>query len=244
MNFSHFTHDAFSLLTLLFLEIILGIDNIVFISIISHRLPAPKQATARFIGLSLALIMRLILLATFSWVARFTHPLLTVYTHTVSARDLLLGCGGLFLLYKGTQEIHAEFTPEDSDDASKPPVSLAWAIGQIVLLDLVFSLDSVITAIGMTQVFWIMATAVTVSIIFMMIASASVSRFIQENPPLKILAISFIIMIGMVLLADALHFHVPRAYLYFSIAFSLSVEVINTLLRRRRQRLKGSSKPS
>lgn len=227
-----------SLLTLLFLEIVLGIDNLIFVSLAASHLPLNQQPSARNFGLMLALVTRLMLLASANWLASFTHPLFFIADFGVSGRDLLLGLGGLFLIIKGTLEIHEELDVADSEKTKhsrKIAQSLVTVIIQIALLDIVFSLDSVITAIGMTQQFWIMAAAICLAILFMLYANHPLSQFIVKNPTIKILAISFIIMIGTVLVADSLHFHVPRAYIYFSISFSLFVETINMLLRKKKK---------
>ncbi len=223
-----------SLLTLLFLEIVLGIDNLVFVSIAASRLPAKQQPTARNFGLILALVTRLILLASISWIASFTYPLFSISDFAVSGRDLLLGLGGLFLMIKGTIEIHEEFEIHDSPKKRRLAQTFVKVIVQIAFLDIVFSLDSVITAVGMTQEYWIMATAIILAIIFMLYANHPLSRFIEKNPSIKMLAMSFILMIGMVLIADSLHYHVPRGYIYFSIGFSLFVETLNITLRKRK----------
>lgn len=227
-----------SLLTLLFLEIVLGIDNLIFVSLAASHLPPKQQPAARNFGLMLALVTRLLLLASANWLASFTEPLFAINHFDVSGRDILLGLGGLFLIAKGTLEIHGEFDeiicdPTDSHGKKiKGKNKLLLVIIQIALLDIVFSLDSVITAIGMTQQFSIMAIAIVLAILFMLYANHPLSKFIVQNPSIKVLAISFIIMIGTVLVADSLHFHVPRAYIYFSIGFSLFVETINLLLRK------------
>lgn len=225
-----------SLLTLLFLEIVLGIDNLIFVSLAASHLPANQQPSARNFGLMLALFTRLMLLASANWLASFTQPFLMIGDFGVSGRDILLGLGGLFLIFKGTLEIHHEFDAANKIQRLKhysPKVAHTFlaVITQIALLDIVFSLDSVITAIGMTQQFWIMATAIFLAILFMLYANHPLSQFIVKNPSIKMLAISFIIMIGTVLVADSFHFHVPRGYIYFSIGFSLFVETMNMLLR-------------
>lgn len=224
-----------SLLTLLFLEIVLGIDNLVFVSVAASRLPKKEQPTARNFGLILALVTRLILLASANWIATFTHPLFSISDFAVSGRDLLLGLGGLFLMIKGTLEIHEEFDSLNSTPKQrKVAQTFTKVIIQIALLDIVFSLDSVITAVGMTQEYWIMATAIILAIIFMLYANHPLSKFIEKNPSVKMLAMSFILMIGMVLVADSLHYHVPRGYIYFSIGFSLFVESLNIAIRKRK----------
>jgi predicted tellurium resistance membrane protein TerC len=224
-----------SLLTLLFLEIVLGIDNLIFVSIAASHLPAKQQPVARNFGLILALVTRLALLACINWIASFTHPLFAIDDFAVSGRDLILGIGGLFLLVKGTLEIHAEFDMLSQTSPKKRKIAQTFlsVILQIAFLDIVFSLDSVITAVGMTSEFWIMATAIVLAILFMLYANHPLSRFIEKNPTIKMLAMSFILMIGMVLIADSLHYHVPRGYIYFSIGFSLFVETLNSLLRNR-----------
>lgn len=253
--FEFFDINAFggilvSLLTLLFLEIVLGIDNLIFVSLAAAHLPVNKQPAARNFGLMLALITRLLLLASASWLASFTAPLFTIQDFAVSGRDILLGLGGLFLIIKGTLEIHEEFEVTENasnekntgntNNVKKTSKKLAQTfttvIIQIALLDIVFSLDSVITAVGMTSNFWIMATAICLAILFMLYANHPLSQFIVKNPSIKMLAISFIIMIGTVLVADSFHFHVPRGYIYFSIGFSLFVETLNMLLRKKGQK--------
>ncbi len=225
-----------SLLTLLFLEIVLGIDNLIFVALAASHLPKTQQPSARNFGLMLALITRLALLASANWLASFTHPLFFIMDFAVSGRDLLLGIGGIFLIFKGTLEIHQEFDTHEhtSKKTHKIAQKFTHVILQIAFLDIIFSLDSVITAVGMTQEFWIMATAITLAILFMLYANHPLSHFIEKNPSIKMLAMSFILMIGMVLIADSLHFHVPRGYIYFSIGFSLFVETLNILLRQRK----------
>lgn len=228
-----------SFLTLALLEIILGIDNVIFLSIVSSRLPKEQQAKARFIGLALALIMRIVLLMGIAWIAGLTAMAFAIGGHEVSWRDIILGLGGLFLLYKGTLEIHHTVEGDEHEQAGlKKTVTFGAVIGQIVVLDAVFSLDSVITAVGMTDHVPVMVAAVTVAIIIMMVASEPVSKFIQEHMPIKMLALSFLLLVGVALVADALHFHIPRGYLYFAIAFSMGVEFL-TLLAQKRQKKKA-----
>lgn len=240
MSLASLGHDLLSLLTLFFLEVVLGVDNLIFVSIASSRLPKNQQSKARTLGLLLALVTRLMLLSAVTWLASFTNPLLTIADFSLSGRDILLSLGGVFLLYKGTQEIHQEFLiTAEQNAAQKASQKFTWVILQIALLDIIFSLDSVITAIGMTQNFSIMAMAITLAIGVMIMASKALANFIDENPSVKMLAISFIIMVGMVLCADGFHYHIPRPYIYFSIAFSLSVESLNILLRKRKIQNKG-----
>lgn len=218
-----------SFLTLAILEIILGIDNVIFLSIISQKLPASQQAKARFIGLALALIMRVGLLFSIAWIVGLTAEIFTVFGHAVSWRDVILGFGGLFLLFKGTTEIHNTIEGEHAHGEGKKKASFASVIMQIVVLDAVFSLDSVITAVGMTEHLSVMIAAVVVAIIIMMFASEPTSRFIEKHQSVKMLALSFLLLVGVALVADAMHFHIPRGYLYFAIAFSLGVETLNLL---------------
>jgi len=221
--------------TLALLEIVLGIDNLVFLSVVTERLPEHQAKRARRIGLAGALLMRIALLFAISWIIGLTRPIFTVMEFTVSWRDVILGAGGLFLLVKGTLEIHSEV---EGDDHDGPRVALGMtaAIVQIMILDMVFSLDSVITAVGMTEHLPVMVAAVVLAILVMFFAAEPVADFIQRHPTMKMLALSFLLLVGVALCADALHFHIPRGYLYFAIAFSLMVEILNHLARRRRRR--------
>ncbi len=228
-----------SLITLTVLEIVLGIDNLIFISVVSVRLPVHQRARARQIGLSLALIFRVALLASIVWIVGLTQPIFSFGEFDFSWRDAILFGGGLFLLAKGTMEIHETVEGHDSDLApvgGKAAVTFAGIIGQVIVLDIVFSLDSIITAVGMTQNLPVMIIAVVIAMIIMMLASEPVSKFIQRHPTTKMLALSFLLLVGMALVADGLHFHLPREYLYFAIAFSMSVEVLNLLAAGRRKR--------
>jgi predicted tellurium resistance membrane protein TerC len=225
-------HAWASLVTLAALEIVLGIDNIIFLSIVTGRLPAAQQPAARRIGLLLALLMRVALLLSITWIIGLTAPAFVLFDHTVSWRDLVLGGGGLFLLAKGTMEIHHTVEGQD-DPGGGRTTSFAAAIVQIVLLDLVFSLDSVITAVGMAEHVEIMVAAVTIAILVMLLAAEAVSAFVNRHPTVKMLALAFLLLVGTALVADALHVHIPRGYLYFAIAFSAGVETLNLLVRRR-----------
>lgn len=226
-----------SLLTLTALEIVLGIDNLVFISIMSNRLPVEQQSLARRVGLALAVITRLMLLASIAWLAGVTTPLFSIADHPVSLRDIILFSGGVFLLWKGTTEIHSTVGGIEEEMEGGTPLSFSSVIIQIVILDIVFSLDSVITAVGMAQQLWVMATAIIIAVAIMIFAADAISRFIHENLSVKMLALSFLILVGMVLVADGVGFHVPKGYLYFAIAFSIGVEMLNlTASKRRRQR--------
>lgn len=229
------SHLLLSLLTLIFLEIVLGIDNLVFITLASNSLPEEQRPKARVFGLCLALFLRLLLLAFVNYLSSLTDPLLTINHFKISFRDILLTVGGLFLIYKSTAEIHSEFYPSPLMLSNKHTAML-FVIAQIAVLDLIFSLDSIMTAIGMVQEFYLMAIAIIISIIVMIFANVPLSKFIEKNPSIKMLAISFILMVGMVLVADGAHFHVPRPYIYFSIAFSLFVETLNIKLQKRKIR--------
>jgi predicted tellurium resistance membrane protein TerC len=225
-----------SLLTLTALEIVLGIDNLVFITILAGRLPAERQDHARRIGLALALITRLALLGSIAWIVGLTQPLFEIFGHAISWRDLILIGGGLFLLYKGTREIHHRLEDNVHDNEAGPVrTSFGSVIVQIVLLDIVFSLDSVITAVGMANDFSVMAAAVVIAVIIMLVASGPVSDFVNRHPTVKMLALSFLLLIGMTLVADGVGFHVPKGYIYAAIAFSAAVEALNQLAARRRR---------
>jgi predicted tellurium resistance membrane protein TerC len=229
---------AASLLTLTALEIVLGIDNIVFISVLSQRLPKQRQAAARRTGLALAVVTRLALLATIAWLAGVTRPLFSLLGHGFSVRDLVLLAGGLFLLAKGTTEIHATVEAHEHTRLARA-ASFGSVIAQIAVLDIVFSLDSVITAVGMAQHLWVMATAVIIAVAIMMVAAEPLSAFIEKHVSVKLLALSFLILVGVALIADGLGFHIPKGYLYFAIAFSIGVECLNLMATARRQRLQA-----
>ncbi|HRE07748.1 MAG TPA: TerC family protein [Opitutaceae bacterium] len=220
-----------SLLTLTALEIVLGIDNIIFISILAGKLPKEQQAKARQLGLSLALVTRLLLLAGIAWIAKLTTPLFTVFDFSISGRDLILLIGGLFLIAKSTFEIHEKLEGEESHGTPKAAASFTSVIIQILLLDIVFSLDSVITAVGMASQLWIMITAVIIAMGVMLMFAGAISDFVHKHPTLKMLALSFLILIGVSLMAEGLHQHIPKGYIYFSMAFSCAVEFINLKLR-------------
>jgi predicted tellurium resistance membrane protein TerC len=222
---------AFTTLTLL--ELVLGIDNVIFISILSDKLHEKDQRKARFIGLALALVMRVILLFSLTWVMGLTTPLFTVWNQSVSGRDLILLIGGLFLLAKSTHEIHGSLEGAEGEGSRKVYSSFASVIVQIMLLDIVFSLDSVITAVGMVDNIWIMIAAVAVSIIAMMLFAGKIGAFVQRHPTIKMLALSFLLMIGVALIAEGLEFHIPKGYIYFAMAFSVFVEMLNIRLRKK-----------
>ncbi len=216
-----------ALLTLTALEIVLGIDNIVFISILTGKLPEPIRAKARFIGLGLALVFRLILLSTLTWILRLSAPLFTVMGNEFSGRDLILILGGLFLMGKATYEIHHKIEMAEKPVAVPSRIGFTSAIVQIVLVDLVFSIDSVLTAIGMVRELWVMVAAVIISIVFMLAFAGQVSRVIDTHPSLKVLALAFLVLIGFNLMGEGFGYHIPKGYTYFAMAFSLTVEIIN-----------------
>jgi predicted tellurium resistance membrane protein TerC len=219
--------------TLTALEIVLGIDNIIFISILAGRLPVERQAQARTIGLSLALFGRVALLLSLSWIMRLTTPLFAVLGSEISGRDLILLLGGLFLLAKATHEIHSKLEGEEHNaEAGGGRASFRSVILQILVLDLVFSLDSVITAVGMADDIQVMVAAVVIAILIMMASAGAVSRFIEAHPTIKMLALSFLLMVGVALVAEGLEFHIPRGYIYFAMAFSVFVEMLNLRIRK------------
>ncbi|HKR10950.1 MAG TPA: TerC family protein [Pyrinomonadaceae bacterium] len=222
-------------LTLLALEIVLGIDNIIFISILAGKLPAEQQQRARFIGLGLALFIRVALLFSLSWVIGLTQPLFAVLNHEISGRDLILIGGGLFLLAKATYEIHESLEGEEGHASKKVKASFISVIIQIILLDAVFSLDSVITAIGMVTQVGLMVTAVVVAIAFMMFFAGPVGSFVSRHPTIKMLALSFLLLIGLTLMVEAFEVHIPKGYIYFAMGFSVFVEMLNLRLRKKSQ---------
>jgi predicted tellurium resistance membrane protein TerC len=224
-----------ALLSLTVLEIVLGIDNIVFIAILADKLPPAQQARARQVGLSLALITRILLLLSLAWLSQLTSPLLTVAGQALSGRDLILIGGGLFLLAKSTYEIHDKLEGEVAGPGTaRAPASFAGVIVQILLLDLVFSLDSVITAVGMVGQVGVMIAAIVIAVGVMLIASGVISDFITRHPTVKILALSFLLLIGLALLAEGFDLHIPRGFIYFAMGFAVFVEMLNLRLRRHR----------
>lgn len=230
-----------SFLTLSVLEIVLGIDNIIFLSIICGRLPHEKQHFARLVGLSLALVMRVLLLAGIAWLTRLDAPLFTALGQEISWSDTILMGGGLFLLFKATTEIHHEMEGGDEHNGTPKASLMFMIILQIVAIDLVFSLDSIFTAIGVAEHLPVMVAAIIVAILIMLFASAPVSDFVNKHPSVKMLALGFLLLVGVVLIADALDFHIPRGYLYFAIFFSLSVESLNLISSERRKKKKPSA---
>ncbi len=223
-----------ALATLTFLEIVLGVDNIIFISILSGRLPQARQASARRLGLLLAMGTRILLLFSLSWVIRLTSPLFALWAHEISGRDLILIVGGLFLLFKATHEIHGRLEGEEEHGAARQVVSFASVLAQIALLDVVFSLDSVITAVGMVDEVSVMIVAVVVSVLIMMAAAEPISDFVHRHQTIKILALSFLLLIGFSLLLEGFEYHIPKGYIYFAMGFSVFVEMINLRVRVKR----------
>lgn len=224
-----------SLLTLTGLEVVLGIDNVIFISILAGKLPVDQQAKARRLGLALALITRILLLSSLAWMMKLSTPLFTLFQHGVSGRDLILLVGGLFLIAKSTHEIHEKLEGEDGQASAKVTPAFAAVIVQILLLDIVFSLDSVITAVGMANQLGVMIAAVIIAVIIMLVFAGPISAFVDRHPTLKVLALSFLLLIGVTLVADGLGHHVPKGYIYFSMAFSLGVELLNLRLRTKQK---------
>ena len=213
--------------TLLALEVVLGIDNIVFISILAGKLPASQQAKARYVGLALAMVMRIILLFSISWVIGLTAPLFTVFQQEISGRDLILLIGGLFLIAKSTHEIHERLEGEEAHASAVAAPNFTSVIIQILLLDIVFSLDSVITAVGMVDDLGIMISAVIVAVLFMMAFAGPIGRFVERHPTVKMLALSFLLLIGMTLIAEGFDQHISKGYIYSAMAFSVFVEMLN-----------------
>jgi len=226
-----------ALAALVVMEIVLGIDNLVFIAIVTNRLPPERQPLARRLGIGLSLVMRLVLLATVSFIVRLTDPLFSVFHHAFSWRDLIMIGGGGFLIWKATSEIHGavDASKGDTDDKDKAPqIGFSSAIMQILALDVIFSLDSVITAVGMTDDFPVMALAIVIAVITMLVAANPVANFIARNPTIVMLALSFLLLIGTTLVADGFGVHVPKGYIYAAMAFSGLVETLNTVARKRR----------
>jgi len=219
-------------LTLTGLEIVLGIDNVIFISILAGKLHAEQQGRARRLGLGLAMVMRILLLLSLSWIARLTAPLFSVLGHEISGRDLVLIVGGLFLLAKSTHEIHGKLEGEEGRSSATVRPTLASVLVQIILLDIVFSLDSVITAVGMVDEIGVMVAAVITAVGFMFVFAGPVSEFVERHPTVKMLALSFLLLIGVTLVAEGFDQHIPKGYIYFAMAFSLAVEVLNQRTRR------------
>jgi len=228
-----------ALLTLTFLEIVLGVDNIIFISIVSNKLPVEQQAKARNIGLSMALIFRIGLLLGITWIIGFSQPLFSIFDHAFSGRDIILAVGGLFLIGKSTHEInHKMEANEDGTQTKSVSSSISSVIAQIILLDIIFSFDSILTAVGLTDQITLMIIAVVIALGVMMTFAGRISKFISKHPSLEVLALSFLILIGFMLMLDAFGEHVPKGYIYFAVFFSLIVEVINIRMRKKSKPVK------
>jgi predicted tellurium resistance membrane protein TerC len=228
-----------ALVTLIVMEVVLGIDNLIFISILTNKLPPEHRERARRIGIGLALIMRLALLGTIAWIVQLTTPIFEAFGHGFSWKDLILIAGGLFLVWKATKEIHHSVDPVDHKEdmvSSAATTTFAAAIGQILLLDLVFSIDSIITAVGMTPHLPIMVVAVLVAVTVMLLAATPLANFIEKNPTIVMLALAFLMMIGTTLIAEGMGFHVPKGYVYAAMAFSALVEVLNMFSRRAKRK--------
>ena len=225
-----------ALLTLTALEIVLGIDNVIFLSVIVSRIPPAQAKSARQIGLALALVFRILLLSILVWLIGLTQDVITVRGIGFSWRDIILIGGGMFLIAKATHEIHGEVEAREADDDSAPkPNAFFWVIVQIIIIDMVFSLDSIITAIGMAQDLEIMIAAVVIACVIMYVSSGPVARFVADHPTTKMLALAFLVLIGVALMADGFKFHIPRGYIYFAITFSAAVEAFNVLAKRNRK---------
>ena len=233
-----------SLVTLTVLEIVLGIDNMVFISILTARLPAAQQRKARMLGLGLALFSRLALLFSISWLSSLTEPFWSPGDHPVSGRDLVLFLGGLFLIYKSTTEIHERMEGDlaEGEEERRPAPRFWSAIVQIIILDIVFSLDSVITAVGLSNELWVMSTAIVIAVIIMLVATNPLSDFINRHPTVVMLSLSFLLLIGFALVADGVGFHVPKGYIYAAMGFSVMVEALNQVAARRSSRPRGQDR--
>jgi predicted tellurium resistance membrane protein TerC len=221
-----------ALITLLALEIVLGIDNVVFISILASKLPPEQEKKAMRLGLALAMLIRVGLLFSLSWLIGLTDPWFTVLGEEISGRDLILLLGGLFLIGKSTFEMHDKLEGEEGEASARVAPSFTSVIVQILLLDIVFSLDSVITAVGMVDVLWVMITAVVIAVAVMMVAAPAIATFVHRHPTIKMLALAFLVLIGVTLIAEGLDQHIPKGYIYFSMAFSLGVEMLNMRLRK------------
>jgi predicted tellurium resistance membrane protein TerC len=227
-----------ALLTLTVLEVVLGLDNVIFISILSGKLPVHQQKKARSIGLALAMIMRVLLLLSLAWIVKLTSPLFTILGQEISGRDLILLGGGLFLIAKATHEIHDKLEGEQGDAIKRIAPSLVAVVIQISLLDIVFSLDSVITAVGMAKDLGVMIAAVIIAVLIMLVSAGTIGAFVNRHPTVKMLALSFLLLIGMSLIAEGFKFHIPKGYVYFAMAFSVFVEVLNIALRRKSKPVK------
>jgi predicted tellurium resistance membrane protein TerC len=223
-----------ALLTLTVLEVVLGIDNVIFISILAGKLPPDRRDRARKVGLLAAMVMRVLLLMSLAWIIRLTQPIVTVLDRPISGRDLILIGGGLFLLYKATSEIHEKLEGEEGHRSARVAPSMSAVIGQIMVLDIVFSLDSVITAVGMADDLSVMVTAVILAVGIMLVSSGAISRFVMEHPTVKVLALSFLLLIGCSLIAEGFGAHIPKGYIYFAMGFSVFVVMINLRMKAKK----------
>ena len=222
-----------ALATLTALEIVLGIDNVIFIAILAGKLPVQQQPSARLLGLGMALITRLLLLLSLTWIMQLTQPLFTVLAQEISGRDLILLIGGLFLIAKSTVEIHENVEGEEAQEARRAAASFVGVVVQIMLLDIIFSLDSVITAIGLANQLAIMVIAVVIAVLFMMAFSGAIGAFVERHPTIKMLALSFLLLVGLALVGESFDLHIPKGYIYFAMAFSVLVEMLNLKIRQR-----------
>jgi len=225
--------SVIALITLTALEIVLGIDNIIFISVLVSRLPHKKRNKARVLGLGLAMLTRIALLLSITWVMKLTAPLFSVYAQEISGRDVILIVGGLFLLWKSTLEIHKSLEGEGEARGAKAAAGFAAILAQIAVLDIIFSLDSVITAVGLANDVEVMIVAIVLAVIVMMLSSRGIGEFVDKHPTIKILALSFLVVIGVTLFAEGFDFHVPKGYIYFAMAFSVTVEMLNLKMRKK-----------
>jgi predicted tellurium resistance membrane protein TerC len=221
-------------ITLTAMEIVLGIDNIIFLAILVGRLPKAQQKKARYIGLSLAMVTRILLLLSLTWLMKLTTPLFAVLGNEISGRDIVLVVGGMFLLFKSTMEIHSSLEGAEHETKTRGAASFIGVVSQIAVIDIIFSLDSVITAVGLAQHVEVMVAAIVIAVIVMMLSAGAISEFIDRHPTIKMLALSFLILIGVALIADGLELHIPKGYIYFAMAFSVMVEMLNLRLRRKR----------
>ena len=221
-------------ITLTAMEIVLGIDNIIFLAILVGRLPKAQQKKARYIGLSLAMVTRILLLLSLTWLMRLNTPLFDVFGNEISGRDIVLIVGGLFLLFKSTMEIHSSLEGAEHEAKTGGAASFIGVVSQIAVIDIIFSLDSVITAVGLAQHVEVMVAAIVIAVIVMMLSAGAISEFVDRHPTIKMLALSFLILIGVALIADGLELHIPKGYIYFAMAFSVMVEILNLRLRKKR----------
>lgn len=230
-------HVWLAFFTLTAMEIVLGIDNIIFLAILVGRLPKEQQKKARFIGLSLAMVSRILLLFSLTWLMKLTAPLFAIFGNEISGRDIVLIVGGLFLLFKSTMEIHTSLEGAEHETKTGGSASFIGVVSQIAVIDIVFSLDSVITAVGLAEHIEVMVAAIVIAVIVMMLSAGAISDFVDRHPTIKMLALSFLILIGVALIADGFELHIPKGYIYFAMAFSVMVEMLNLKMRKKREPL-------